>query len=56
MAMIHIVYDPKEELSFAYIPPEMHHAHLTVSESLKDQDLYAVAKKLAELMLEQVSK
>jgi hypothetical protein len=60
MASLHILYDPGNYVTFA--GDEMAHvaemgvklARLPVSEDLAKEDIYTLARKLAELLLEQL--
>ena len=56
MALLHILYDARELVVLA---PEMksagiRHAVLPVPDKLEGRDIYEVARKLAELLLEQI--
>lgn len=58
MAVLHVVFDPTNHLSVQreFMPPEIRTASLSIPADLSAQDIYAIARKLAELLLEQVSR
>jgi hypothetical protein len=58
MAVLHIIFAPTNKLE-PTIPGElfamgMRQATLPIPDDLEGQDIYAVARKLAELLLEQL--
>jgi len=58
MALLHIVYDPEAKISM----PDVNFLHatkaqvavLSIPDNLENTDIYAIARKLAELLLEQL--
>ena len=56
MSKLVIAFDPTGELEVRpqYLPDHVITATLSVADDLEAVDLYAVARKLAELLLEQV--
>lgn len=59
MASLHVIYDPLGEMQFAWSgPPDQKDrplaARLDVPVGLDGVDIYAIARKLAELLLEQI--
>ncbi len=59
MAKIVIIYDPEGrgvDISPANYPPDWSMAGMDVADDLSSIDLYEVARKVAELMLEQVAR
>lgn len=56
MARLHIIYDPLEPgLQVAHLPASIKSAVLPIPDDLEGRDIYEIARKLAELMLEQLA-
>lgn len=57
MPSLHVIYDPKDKI---VTPPDVEvrfgfkSAKMAIPENLADVDIYNIAKKLAELLLEQL--
>lgn len=57
MPKLHVIYDPTDRLEVRSEPIEackLKVAMLSVSEDLEGSDIYALARKLAEMLLEQL--
>ena len=59
MSKLVILYDPNEKVAF--VPEQLEaynlrQAILSIPDNLENNDIYAIAKKLAELLLEQLGK
>jgi hypothetical protein len=57
MPKLHVIYDPTDRLEVRSEPIEMCQlkvAMLSVPEDLEGNDIHALARKLAELLLEQL--
>jgi hypothetical protein len=58
MAKLIIIYDPKDVLGFevAHLPEDIRPdvASLSVAEDIQNRDIYEIARRLAELLLEQL--
>lgn len=59
MASLHIVFDPNDRISNdpgRDRDTGIRSARLAIAEDLSDVDIYNVAKKLGEMLLEQISR
>lgn len=55
MARLLIVYDPSGQLHGPIPELEVKSAALDIRDDIDNQDIYALAKKLAEMLLEQLA-
>lgn len=55
MARLHIIYDPLEPGLITRLPPTVKAAVLPIPDDLAGRDIYEIARKLAELLLEQIA-
>jgi hypothetical protein len=57
MAILHILLDENDPaLKIVDIPPKIRYACLPIADGLEGRDIYELARKLAELLLEQVAR
>jgi len=55
MARLHVIYDPSDRVE-SILPPEIGAkvAQVSLADGLEGRDIYEVARRLAELLLEQI--